>query len=231
MSESTTAYGCDTSDMRFPHGMLRQGLAAPEEVLGRVPPGDSGKAAAVASYYINILAFLQVHHTAEDVLLWPKLRERAPQHAGLLDRREGQHAGLNRALIEASEAADAYGAMPSDASARTLVAALATLTPGLHTHLAEEEREILPIAAVTMTQEEWGELPGHAMAHFAADKPWLVMGLVLEQMNDEQRAVTIRHFPPPVQEMWVTSGNEMFSAFIAGIRGAASSSASSSPGR
>jgi len=221
MTETTTTYGCDTSDMRFPHRMLRQGLAAPEQVLGRVRPGDSVQAAEVASYYTNILAFLQVHHTAEDVLLWPKLRERSPQHADLLDRMEEQHAGLSRALIEAAEAAEAYGAMPSDTSASTLAAAVATLTPGLETHLSEEEREILPIAAVTMTPEEWGELPGHAMAHFAADKPWLVLGLVLEQMNEEERAATIRQFPPPVREMWVTSGHQMFSTFIAGIRGAA----------
>ncbi|MGO8687321.1 MAG: hemerythrin domain-containing protein [Candidatus Dormibacteria bacterium] len=222
MTETTTQYGCDTSDMRFPHGMLRRALADPETVLGRARPGDREHAAQVSSYYANVLDFLHAHHGAEDELLWPKLRQRAPQHLPLYERMEAEHAGISGACDAAQAADESYGADPTEDTARALAAAIRHLIGELEVHLSEEEREILPIAAVTMTQEEWGEMPGHGMRHMTADKPWLIIGLIFEQMPEDVRSVTLQHFPPPVREMWETSGSSMFSSFIAGIRGTVS---------
>jgi hypothetical protein len=42
---------------------------------------------------------------------------------------------------------------------------------------------ILPIASKWISPEEWGRLPGHVMMSFRADKPWLVFGLVREQLD------------------------------------------------
>jgi len=219
VTEANIQYTCDPSDMRFPHGMLRDALRDPDAVLGRVRPGDAEQAAQVASYYANVLDFLHSHHQAEDVLLWPKLRERAPRHADLYDRMEAQHSGLSAACDAAQEATGGYAADPSEETARDLAASIHHLGTEMEVHFSEEEREILPIAAVTVSQEEWGEMPGYGMSHLTAGKPWLVLGLVLEQMNDEERAVTLAHVPPPALEMWETSGSSMFTSLIAGIRG------------
>ena len=47
---------------------------------------------------------------------------------------------------------------------------------------------MLPLAAENLSMEEWGALPGHGMANFHGDKIWLILGLIRERMNDEQRA-------------------------------------------
>ena len=220
MSQTTTAYGCDTSDMRFPHGLLRQGLSAPEAVLGRVN-GDAERAAEVASYYANLLDFLHAHHGAEDELLWPKLRRRAPEHGELYERMEGQHAGIGDACDAAQAAVARYEVAPTPEHAQLLADRVTALMEELETHLSQEEREILPIAAVTMTQAEWGELPAHGARSFHGDKFWLILGLLFEQMNQAERRMTLENFPPPVREMWETEGQGAYIACIARIRGTA----------
>ena len=49
--------------------------------------------------------------------------------------------------------------------------------------MTQEEDQILPLAAVHITPEEWAELPVHGFMHFRGDKPWLVLGLILEQVE------------------------------------------------
>ncbi len=88
----------------------------------------------------------------------------------------------------------------------------------LDAHFVEEETEILPLASAHMSAEEWGALPGHAMAHFSGDKIWLILGLIFEQMTDEQLADTMTLLPPPVVDMWKTTGKASFDDFVARVR-------------
>jgi hypothetical protein len=82
----------------------------------------------------------------------------------------------------------------------------------------EEEVEILPLASRMMSPEEWGAMPGHAMVNFTGDKIWLILGLIFEQMNEEGLAFTFSLLPPPVVEMWKTSGEAAFKEFIGRVR-------------
>ena len=63
-------------------------------------------------------------------------------------------------------------------------------------HLDEEERLGLPLAAEYLSAEEWGRLPGHGLAAFDGDKVWLILGLIRERMNEEQRVAMLAHMPP-----------------------------------
>ncbi len=82
-------------------------------------------------------------------------------------------------------------------------------------HLDEEEAEVLPLAAENLSAEEWGALPGHGMANFHGDKIWLILGLIRERMNDEQRAAMLEHMPPPAVEMWTGFGEQAFRDYAA----------------
>ncbi len=77
-------------------------------------------------------------------------------------------------------------------------------------HLDEEETNVLPLAADNLSMEEWGALPGHGMANFHGDKIWLILGLIRERMNDEQRAAMLEHMPPPAVDMWTGFGEQAF---------------------
>jgi len=217
MNQDTLTRTCDTSDMFIPHGMLRQAFA--NDVIGAGSSEDRKRAPLITSFYANVLAFLHAHHAAEDALLWPLLRARAPERAALLERMEAQHAAVDEVTLAASRALDAYSATPTEESARSLAAAIRRLAVELDAHLVEEERETLPLAAVTVSQDEWGALPGWAMGHFTGDKMWLVLGLLFEQMTDVQVATTLQHIPGPVREAWETTGSRDFTTLIAAVRG------------
>ena len=209
----------DTSDMFIPHNMLRDALGRADALIGSVAPGDTARAAVVGSFFDNVLRFLDAHHQGEDVLLYPLARERVPEHAVLFDRMDAEHHAAAAADADATETLAAWMADPSSGNATALAGALGDLRTVLGAHLEDEERSFLPIAATTFTVEEWSELPGHVARTFSGDKLWLIMGLVFEQMTDEQRALTLAHMPPPVVEMWNGPGAASFAAFITDVRG------------
>ena len=218
-------------------------LPASENAISRAPPGllrscepavrnhvqqrreckDNPRARSIdpvaTSFYANVLEFLRVHHGAEDALLWPLLRERAPEHTALLDRMDAQHAAVEEVSEAAQSAVAAYAASPTQATATALVASLRHLLIELDAHLVDEEREILPLAAVTVSQDEWGSLPGWAMSHFAGDKVWLVFGLLFEEMNDEQVATTLAHMPAASRATWAATGETAYRDFMSAARG------------
>ena len=170
------------------------------------------------SYYANVLNLLHGHHEGEDELLTPRLLERAPEHAETVSRISGQHQSVLETLHAAEQAVAAWRAAPSAARRDAAADALASLEAQLIPHLDEEEREILPIAGQHINVAEWGELPAHGMRTFTGDKMWLILGLVQEQMTEQQRALMEAHMPPPLLEFWTGNGRGLFDDYIADLR-------------
>jgi hemerythrin-like domain-containing protein len=216
---TTATYQTDVSDMLIPHNMLRSVLGSAEAIVEGVQREDRDHRAAVTSYFDNVLRFLDAHHGGEDACIWPLLGERCPTAAELLDRMGDEHEAIHASRERAGAALVQWSA--SGDAASELVSTLNDLRSRVEQHFREEETEILPLASANMSPEEWAALPGHAMAHFAGDKIWLILGLVLEQMTDEQRAFTLSLLPPPAVEMWTTMGNAAFDEFIAEVRSTA----------
>jgi hypothetical protein len=214
MASETPIRHCDTSDMRFPHGLLRDAFARAESLIGSAGTSNRERAEAVATFYENVLAFLRAHHGSEDALIWPLLRERAPEEKSLLDRMEGQHAAVDEVTGAADRAIAAYRADPSAATGDALLQALRRLSIELHVHLVEEEQEILPLAANHLTEAEWGAMPAWAVQHYQGDKFWIIAGLIFEQMTEDEVQTTLRHQPPHLREMWETTGERDFKAFM-----------------
>ena len=208
----------DTSDMIGLHKVFREALSAAPQLVGSVGDDDAARADVVGSYYANVLNLLHGHHEGEDALLTPRLLERAPEHAETISRVGGQHESVLETLDAAEQAVAAWRAAPSAASRDAAADALAALEGQLIPHLDEEEREILPIAGRHINVAEWGELPAHGMRSFTGDKMWLVLGLIQEQMTEQQRAVMEAHMPPPLLEFWTGSGRGLFDDYVADLR-------------
>jgi hypothetical protein len=49
---------------------------------------------------------------------------------------------------------------------------------------------------------EWGSMAGHSMMGFRRDKPWLMVGLVLEQLDQQHRGGIVAGMPPDMRTMW-----------------------------
>src|ERR1700677_2423907 len=80
----------DTSDMAAVHQVFRTSLAAAPALVASTR-GNEARQALIANYYDNVLAFLDVHHHGEEVLLFSLLTERAPESRELVARMTAQH--------------------------------------------------------------------------------------------------------------------------------------------
>lgn len=218
MTETRATSNTDTTDMIAVHQVLRDAITDAPALIGGAEPGDIQRAAVVGSYYDNVLRFLQVHHHAEDELVWPKLLERAPERAELVHGMISDHEDIHDALGRASAALPQWVSSGDPGAAGELTAAIGDLGSTLIPHLDKEERETLPLISAHLSEEEWGEMPGHALRAFDGDKVWLILGLIRENMTEAQREAMLAHMPPPPRDMWINMGNAAFDEFIAEVR-------------
>jgi hemerythrin-like domain-containing protein len=206
----------DVSDMVVVHDVLRDVLDAAPALVGAAGPADQQRVALISNFYDNILSFLAAHHGGEDALVFPRLIERCPADAVLVEHIASQHHDVHAAVAASEQALKEWAA--GDVSAQSRVAsALQELGETMRTHLADEERELLPLCEANLSIQEWGELPGHAMRAFAGDNLWLITGLIRERMTQDQRDMMLANMPPPLVEMWVSSGEDAFNTLIAEV--------------
>ncbi len=201
----------DTTDMYAVHGVFRDTLGAVPRLVGDIAPGDAARVDQVANYYDNILFFLEAHHDGEEQIVFPRLRERCSDQGALLDRLEGEHEEALKLLSTARSSLAAWPGADDDAAARAAVVDdLGALGTQLVAHLDEEELLALPLCAENLFADEWGQLPGHALAGYQGDKVWLILGLIRQRMTDPQRAAMLAHMPPPALDMWNGFGENAF---------------------
>lgn len=213
----TDHYETETSDMRVVHEAL---LAAFDAADGLVAAAgtDAEKVATVASFFSNVLEFLHVHHEGEDELLYPRIVERCTEHATLLEQIDKEHALLNEPMATARAAIASWEAAPSADTGAIVATSLDMVEGALRPHLKIEEELVLPIASAHVSEDEWGQLPAHSMQSFSGDKPWLPFGLILEQLNEEQRAAMLAHLPEPLHGLWDAQWSPAFTGFMAQLR-------------
>lgn len=211
------SYQTQTGDMFAVHEALVGALkAAP--TLVRSAPETSDRPELIASYYENVLEFLHVHHAGEDELIYPILEERCAEERSMLEQIDAQHHLLDEPMKQAQAAIAAWRATPTTEGGEQVVRLLAVIDETLRPHLEDEETKVLPVASVWISPEEWGELPGHALRSFRADKPWLALGLVRERLTDDQRDHMLSGMPPELQSTWTEQWEPAFTAFIADVR-------------
>jgi hemerythrin-like domain-containing protein len=97
------------------------------------------------------------HHRKESTLLFPKLRARTPQHRDLLDQLEQDHSHGEARIRELEHALIAFEMM-GDKKRQEFEAAVERYIDFYRSHMAMEEREILPLAEQVLTPEDWREL-------------------------------------------------------------------------
>ena len=213
---SATAPRPDVSELIAVHGVFRDTLGAAPQLVGGVAPGDSERVALVASYYDNILFFLEAHHDGEEEIVFPALRDRCPDQLALLDRLDAEHKEAI-ALLTTAQGSLAAWSGGDRAAGDAVVNDLGALRSQLVTHLDREETDVLPLCAENLSAEEWGSLSGHGMANYHGDKIWLILGLIRERMTEEQRVAMLEHMPPPAVEMWTSFGEQAFNELSAQV--------------
>lgn len=207
---------CDPIAMTRFHRIFREALAAAPEYVGSAV--DEDRVELVGSYYFNVLKLLHGHHEAEDLTIYPLMLERLPEFHDILTRVNAEHETVLGALEAAEASLEAWRADPSEETRRAAVEGLQALEPVLMEHLDDEEAEIVPLIGQVINVAEWGEMSSIAFQHFRGDKPWLIIGLIQEQMLDHENAMMEANMPPPVHDMWMGSGRAMFGDFVTSLR-------------
>ena len=138
---------------------------------------------------------LYLHHTIEDDLLWPMMRDAVAgrsEDLALLDEMETEHAAIVP-LLEMLDRALADG--------KTAPQARADLEARVREHLTHEEREALPLIDRTLTQQQWIAFGQESAQRVGADMPRF-LPWVLEGADDDTTAHLLGVIPEPVRQTY-----------------------------
>jgi hemerythrin-like domain-containing protein len=168
--------------------------------LIRANPAPSRARVVFLADHIDFsLMLLHIHHEGEDELLYPKLIVRAPDQALVTQEVEHEHEPIKTAMDTVSAACSAWRARATADAAEGLAASFDELNTTARRHLDDEEQTVVPLAAVTVTQEEWDALNKHAAAEIPWAKRPIAFGMMPEPLSDADRAHIMRTVPAPLR--------------------------------
>ncbi|WP_399141944.1 hemerythrin domain-containing protein [Streptomyces sp. NBUA17] len=201
----------DSRDMHAVHAMLRRELAELPEYVVNVGTGDGRQVEVVAEHIDFVARILHVHHDGEDILVWPKLAERAPADtAPVLAAMQADHAGIDRGLTALTDAAASWRANPDAAHREAVVDALRELAPVVDSHLAAEEADALVLIDTYLSAPEWAEVGMHGIAHLQPEQFPLFFGMLLHDLDPELYRVLRDTLPPDLFAELSVSGPQEY---------------------
>lgn len=212
---------CDTRDMLMIHSVFRTQFTETLRLLRAAPAGDRDRAQVLGDLVLELAGALHRHHEGEDDLLWDRLEQKAPSCAAHVTTMRAQHAEVAALLGTVESVTPAWMASDTGADRDAVVAAVQAVFDALTAHLGDEESDILPVAAVTLTQAEWGELGKRGRSEIPKDRMLIQLGTILESAAPEHRARFWKELPPPVRLLYRLVGRRQYERERARIEGTA----------
>ena len=198
----STTQPIDVRDMAIVHRTFRNAYEESARLVRAAPAPSPGRVTFLADHIDFGLAALHHHHEGEDELLYPELIQRVPEQAPVTEQVEHEHLVIKTALEAASAACATWRQRPSAETGEALAAALDHLNAVVQPHLDDEENKVVPLAAVTFTQQEWDAIGKHGVAWIPRNKRGIAFGMILEPLGDADRAYMMRSLPAPVRMLY-----------------------------
>ena len=195
----STSKPIEVRDMAIVHRMFRRAYDEAARLVRAAPTPSPGRVTFLADHIDLVLGGLHAHHQDEDELLYPKLVERAPEQAPMTEQVEHEHQVIATALDAAMAACATWRQRPSAETGEALAVALDHLNEVVQPHLDDEEQKVVPLAAVTLTQEEWDAMGRRGMNSVPRNKRGIAAGMMLEPLDAGDRAYMMKHMPAPVR--------------------------------
>jgi len=213
MTTTHTADRTDTWDMLVVHRVFRREFRMMPALVRAVAPGDTARAEVLADHLANVAMGLHHHHTAEDELVWPLLLDRARMHTDLIHRMEAQHERLHEPLARIDVLLPRWRASAGTADRDSLADVIAQASVALDEHLADEEREILPIIEQHLTPAEWHAVGERGKEVIPGGKMALVfLGSILEEATPAEKKRFLAELPAPARILWRVVGDRVYRA-------------------
>ncbi|MGC3995234.1 MAG: hemerythrin domain-containing protein [Propionicimonas sp.] len=219
-SESAQKVGCDTSDLIMIHNMFRRLYGEAPGLIRGVTNGDTARSEVVGFHIEEIVAGLHIHHHGEDVLLWDRLESRAPACALHVGQMRAQHEAISGLLDDVNARLPAWRSTASAADREELAAAVEAVAASLQAHLGQDEEQIAPVAATTLTQAEWDELAEHGLGAIPRNRLLIQLGAILDALPADERAAWVRQNLPPLPRLlWAVLGKRQYANYLRELYG------------
>jgi len=192
----------EVRDMAIVHRLFRQAYDEAARLVRADPTPSPGRVTFLADHIDLVLGGLHSHHRDEDELLYPKLIKRVPEQAPMTEQVEHEHQVIATALDAASAACATWRQRPSVETGEALAAALDHLNEVVQPHLDDEEQKVVPLAAVTLTQQEWDAMGKRGMNSVPRNKRAIAAGMMLEPLDADDRAYMMKHVPAPLRMLF-----------------------------
>jgi hemerythrin-like domain-containing protein len=198
----SSAQPIDVRDMRIVHETFRRAYDESARLVRANPTPSAARVAFLADHIEFGIGMLHHHHESEDELLYPLLVERAPDQAAMTKAVEHQHTEVTSAIDAVSAACATWRRAPSAETGEALAEALDALNAMLQPHLDDEEQQIVPLAAVTLTQQEWTAMGEHSRAAIPRNRMAVAFGMLLEPLDESDRAFMKAELPAPLRLLY-----------------------------
>lgn len=216
MSGTSTPY---TQEMVMIHRVFRREATQLQQYVDAVGEGDVVRARQLAGVIREYIGGLHHHHSGEDELIWPLLRERVRIHDDLVTLMETQHEALDGTLTEIQEVLPRWEAAATAADRDALVVAFAEHQRILGQHLSDEEGLVMPLVEEHLTLPEWEKVGKNGLEGMPKDRVFLALGAILEDATPQERAEFMRKVPLPGRIAWRLIGQRQYRTWRAAVRG------------
>ena len=220
MTQTQSAPLTDTRVMPVIHTLFRRELRLAGGLLRGVSAGDTTRAAVVADHLDLVGGILHHHHAAEDELLWPLMLERVPDDlAPIVHLMESQHGRVEQLLDEITPLLGQWRRTAGATERDRMAELYDELYAALAEHLDAEEQRLLPIAARSVTQEEWERMGAAARAGTPKDKQFVVLGMIAYDGGPEGIALMLHKAPAPVRWLLPRLGARAYRKYARTVHG------------
>jgi iron-sulfur cluster repair protein YtfE (RIC family) len=149
---------------------------------------------------------LHLHHTAEDDLIWPALRERlghSENALSVLDAMEAEHELIDP-LLKAVDDGFAATSGPGDGQphADRLADAVDALVTSLTSHLTHEENDGLPLIGVALTAAEWRAVGFKIARRNGLSGSGEMFSWLISSAAPGEKDMLVRQLPPPARVLY-----------------------------
>jgi hemerythrin-like domain-containing protein len=191
----------DLTIMLAAHGALRRDLERLARAADFADLPDPGGRASVRAGWETFKRQLHLHHTAEDTVVWPALRQRLEHSAdaqSVLDAMEAEHQQIDPLLVAVDDAFARTGE-----GHRSYAGAISDATDALATslaaHLAHEERDGLPLIGRALTAAEWRGVGFQIVRKNGLSAGGEMFAWIADGADPSQAAAVIGTLPPPAR--------------------------------
>ena len=206
-------------EMYAVHRLFRREFSLIPRLIRATADGDTGRATVVADHLRTGRGSLHVHHDAEEVELWPRLRDRARPPTALVAELLAQHERVEAADLRIGPLLDSWTVGASAVRGEQLARAVEEMRAGLLVQLDHEERQLLPLAARHLTGTEWRQIGEHVSRSLPTSAMPLLLGLTLEDATPDEQAVVLGHVRWPARMVMRLCGFRRYRRYVRRIRG------------